>query len=206
MGDGRDRVADLGLADVLQAGRDVADLARHEPVDRHELRAEDAQLQRLRLGAAGHQADGLARLERALGEPDVDDHALVGVVVAVEDEALDGLRGIALGRWDAGDDGLEDLGHAGPVLGAREDDLLARDRQHVLQLVHDRLGVRGRQVDLVEDRDEGEALADREVDVGERLRFDALRRVDDEDRALAGLEAVAHLVGEVHVTRACRSG
>ena len=60
MGDGRDGVADLRLADVLEAGRDVADLARHEPVDRHELRAEDAQLQRLGFGAAGHQADGLA--------------------------------------------------------------------------------------------------------------------------------------------------
>ena len=40
----------------------------------------------------------------------------------------------------------------------------------------------------------------REMDVGERLGLDALRRVDDEDRALAGLEAVADLVGEVDVT------
>ena len=30
---------------------------------------------------------------------------------------------------------------------------------------------------------------EREVDVGERLGLDALGRVDDEDRALAGLEA-----------------
>ena len=38
------------------------------------------------------------------------------------------------------------------------------------------------------------------MDVGERLRLDTLRGVDDEDRALAGLQAVAHLVGEVDVT------
>ena len=119
--------------------------------------------------------------------------------MAVEDQALDGLGRIALGRRDAGDDGLEDLRHARPVLGAREDDLLARDRQHVLQLVHDRLGVRRREVDLVEDRDEREALAHGEVDVGERLGLDALGRVDDEDRALARLQAVADLVGEVDV-------
>ena len=37
------------------------------------------------------------------------------------------------------------------------------------------------------------------MDVGERLGLDALGRVDDEDRALAGLEAVADLVGEVDV-------
>ena len=39
----------------------------------------------------------------------------------------------------------------------------------------------------------------REVDVGERLGLDALGGVDDEDRALAGLQAVADLVGEVDV-------
>ena len=44
-----------------------------------------------------------------------------------------------------------------------------------------------------------QALLEREVDVGERLRLDALRGVDHEDRALAGLEAAAHLVGEVDV-------
>ncbi len=38
------------------------------------------------------------------------------------------------------------------------------------------------------------------MDVGERLRLDALRGVDDEDGALAGLQAVADLVGEVDVT------
>ena len=37
------------------------------------------------------------------------------------------------------------------------------------------------------------------MDVGERLGLDALGGVDDEDRALAGLQAVADLVGEVDV-------
>ena len=121
--------------------------------------------------------------------------------MAVEDQALERLRGVAFRGRDAGDDRLEDLVDAGAVLGRGEDDLLARDRQDVLELVDDRLGVGRRQVDLVEDRDEGQVLAQRQVDVGERLGLDALGRVDDEDRALAGLEAVADLVGEVDVTR-----
>ena len=44
-----------------------------------------------------------------------------------------------------------------------------------------------------------EVLAQGEMDVGERLGLDALGGVDDEDRALAGLQAVADLVGEVDV-------
>ena len=121
--------------------------------------------------------------------------------MAVEDEALERLRRVALGRRDAGDDRLEDVVDAGPVLGRGEDDLLARDGQDVLELVDDRVGVGRRQVDLVEDRDEREVLAQGEMDVGQRLGLDALGRVDDEDRALAGLQAVADLVGEVDVAR-----
>ena len=61
------------------------------------------------------------------------------------------------------------------------------------------VGLGRRQVDLVEDRDDRQALAQGEVDVGQRLGLDALGRVDDEDRALAGLQAAADLVGEVDV-------
>ena len=86
-----------------------------------------------------------------------------------------------------------------PSLADDEDDLLARDGQDVLELVHDDVGLGRRQVDLVDDRDDHEALRQREVDVGQRLRLDALGGVDDEDRALAGLQAAADLVGEVDV-------
>ena len=121
--------------------------------------------------------------------------------MAVEDEALEGAFRVALRGGDPRHDRLEDLRDAGAVLGRGEDDLLARDGQHALEVVHDRGRVGRRQVDLVEDRDEREVRAHREVDVGQGLRLDPLRRVDDEDGAFAGLEAVADLVGEVHVTR-----
>ena len=46
-----------------------------------------------------------------------------------------------------------------------------------------------------------EVVLQRQVDVGQRLRLDALRRVHDQDRALAGGQAARDLVGEVHVPR-----
>jgi hypothetical protein len=141
VGDGRDGIADLGLPDVLQPGRDIADLARHELLDRDELRPEHAELERLRLRPRGHEADRVMLAQGACSEADIDDDPLVHVVVAVEDQALERLRRVAFRSRDALDDRLEDLGHSGPVLGRGEDDLLARDREDVLELVHDRLGV-----------------------------------------------------------------
>ena len=61
------------------------------------------------------------------------------------------------------------------------------------------LGLGARQVDLVEDGDDLEAGVRGEVGVGERLRLDALARVDDQERPLAGGERSRDLVGEVHV-------
>ena len=42
-------------------------------------------------------------------------------------------------------------------------------------------------------------LFDRQVDVGQRLRLDALRGVDDQHRALAGGQRARHLVVKVDV-------
>ena len=97
------------------------------------------------------------------------------------------------------DDRLQHLVDAGALLGRDEDDLLARDGEHVLELLDDHVGLGRRQVDLVDDRDDDQALREREVDVGERLGLDALGGVDDEDGALARLEAAADLVAEVDV-------
>ena len=61
--------------------------------------------------------------------------------------------------------------------------------------------LRARQVDLVDDRDDLEVVLDREVGVGQRLRLDALRGVDQQQRALAGGERPRDLVREVDVSR-----
>jgi hypothetical protein len=55
------------------------------------------------------------------------------------------------------------------------------------------------QVDLVEHGHNLEVVLEREVHVGNRLRLDALRSVDDEQRALARGERARHLVPEVDV-------
>ena len=65
--------------------------------------------------------------------------------------------------------------------------------------VADAGGLGGGEVDLVEDRDDLVAGVDRLVDVGERLRLDALGGVDDEERAFDGAHRAGDLVGEVDV-------
>ena len=69
----------------------------------------------------------------------------------------------------------------------------------ICDLACDGVGIGGRQVDLVDDRNDVQVVLDREIGVRERLRLGALRRIDDEQRALAGLQGPRYLVGEVHM-------
>ena len=48
-----------------------------------------------------------------------------------------------------------------------------------------RVDVRGRQVDLVYHRQQLKIIAERQVEIGDRLRLDALRGIDDDQRAVA---------------------
>ena len=59
----------------------------------------------------------------------------------------------------------------------------------------------GRQIDLVDHRNNFQVVVQRQVGVGQRLRLHTLRGVHHQQRALAGLQAARNLVGEIHVAR-----
>ena len=86
-----------------------------------------------------------------------------------------------------------------PVLAQASTALARVEADDLLDLLPHPFRVGGGQVDLVDDRHDLVVVLDRLVDVGQRLRLDALRRVDDQQRALAGGEAAADLIGEVDV-------
>ena len=151
--------------------------------------------------AVGHHLDPVAVGELAVDHADVGDHAAVGVVDGVEDQRP--RRGVRVTDRSRRlrDDLVEQRLNAGAGL--------RRDPQHVRRVAADDagelrgvlLGLRGRQVDLVEHRDDVQVSAEREVEVGQRLGLDALRGVDQQHRGLARLERPRHLVGEVDVAR-----
>ena len=88
-------------------------------------------------------------------------------------------------RWDACDDGLEDVLDADALLRAREDRLFGGDGQNFLKLPHHGREIGVWKVNFVDHRDELELLLLGEVDIRDGLRLEALRGVHDEERALA---------------------
>ena len=196
-----DRVADLRVGHALDAAGDEAHFTRAEAIYHHRLRREDAELLHFVVLRGVHQQHLAAGADGAFQHADDDDHAAVGVVPGVEDQRLERRRGIALGRRHPRDDRLEDVLDAAALLGAREDRGVAVEADDVLDLPASLVGLRAREIDLVDDRDDLEAVFHRQVGVRQRLRFHALRGIDHQQRALARGERPRHLVAEVHVPR-----
>ena len=117
------------------------------------------------------------------------DDAEIGVVPGVDDERLQRRVGLALRRRQACDDRLQHVVDARAGLG-RDHAAASRgvEADDVLDLLPDAVGLGRRQVDLVQHRDDLEVGVDRLIGVGERLRLDALRGVDEQQRALAGAQ------------------
>jgi hypothetical protein len=192
-------VADGGVGHVLDRGGDEADLAGAEDVDLGLLGPEHADLVDLvdRLGLQG--LDLLAETQGPVEHPHQHHHAEIGVVPGVHQQGLERGRGVALGRRQPGDDGLQHVGDADAGLGRDHDGVRGVQPDDVLDLLLDPVGLGGGQVDLVEDRDDLMVVVDGLVDVGEGLRLDPLGGVDHQQAALAGRQAAGDLVGEIDV-------
>ncbi len=115
--------------------------------------------------------------------------------------ACSGPSGSPLRRRHAPHEFLEQLVDVLAGLRADAHGVLGLDADDLLDFLDDLRRVGRGQVDLVQHRHDFEALLERRVAVGDALRLDALRRVDDEQRAFAGRERPRHFVREVHVPR-----
>ena len=139
-------------------------------------------------------------MELAVDHPHERDDAAVLVVARVEDQRARRRVRIARRRGDPLDDRVEHVRDAFTRLGRDSQHALGRLADQLCDLVRRAVGIRLREVDLVHDRRDLEVVLDREVRIRERLRLDALRGVDDEQRSLARLERARDLVREVDVT------
>ncbi len=195
------RVPDLGVLDVLDVGDQDADLTGDQLRHWNGIGAEHPQVLDLEALLVGPQPDPLLDRERALEHPDQHHHPAIAVVPAVEDQRLQGGGGIAGGRVDVLHHRFEDLVDAHALLRRGKHCPRSVDADHIFNLGTRPLRIRGRQVDLVDHRDDVEVVVEGHVDVGEGLRLHPLRRIHHQKRPLAGSQRTGDLISEVNVSR-----
>jgi hypothetical protein len=131
-------------------------------------------------------ADFLPGLDRSVDDAHERDDANVTVVPGVDDQRLQRRLGIASRRRHAPDQFFKKLRDVFAGLRADANRVSGFDPDDLLDLRDHLFGIGRRQVDLVQHRHDLETLLERRIAIGHALRLDALRSIDDEQRALAG--------------------
>ena len=194
-----DGVAHAGLRHFLDLRGDEADFAGAEFRKLLDLGAEGADTVHQVDGVRRHELDLLALLDDAIDNAHQHDDAEIGIVPAIDQHGLQRLGGIALGRRDAFDDGFKDFDDANAGFGAGQHGARCVEADNVLDLLLHLFRIGGGQIDLVDHRHDFMIMLDALIDVGQRLRFDALGCVHHQQRAFAGGEGARDFIGEIDV-------
>ncbi len=194
------RVADRRAVYILDRGIDPAHLTGAKLVQLLALGREHADVAHFVGAAGGHHQQLVAGPDLALHDAHQRHHAQIVVEPGVDDQRLQPIRVARLRRGNARNDRFQHLDHIEPGLRTDGDRVGGIDADHRLDLELHFFDVGSRQVDLVQYRHHFQPHLHRGVAVRHRLRFDALRRVDHQQRAFTGGQRAADLVGKVDVT------
>ena len=197
----RHGVADAHVADVFQAAGDEADVARRELRHFHRRGLEAADVRDLEDFARRHHAKLHAFFDEAVHQPDMGDDALVRVEIRIEDQRAERFFFFAGGGGNPLDNRFQYIVHAEPGLRRRQHRVRRVKADGVLNFLFHLFRVGAGKIDFVDDGNNFKVVLQCHIDICQRLRFHALRRVHHEQRALAGGEASRHLVGEIHMAR-----
>ena len=197
----REGIAHAHGLGVLQARDHVADLANRQRVNRGLGRTLDTHAIDQKVALCLHHAQGIAFFDGAVKDAHRGDDATILVEVRIQDECLERRVRIALGRRDQKDNGLQQIVDALAGLARDTHGIIGRDRQVILDLGLNLVGMSRGQVDLVDGRHNVQIGVHGERRVRDGLRLNALRGVDNEHRALTGCQRARDLIGKVHVAR-----
>jgi len=138
-------------------------------------------------------------LDLTVKDADVQHHAFVVVVLAVKDQGAQLAHLLRGWRRQALNDAVEEFMDSLAGLGAHGQAVFSSQTKNLLNFHRHLVRIGSWQVDLIDDRNQREIVADREVCVGHGLRLHALRGVNHQNGTFTRFEGAAHFVSEVNV-------
>ncbi len=198
----RDRIAHAGMAHVLYGCRKVADHSGTQFIAGHICAGtEISRFNHIVNGPRCHHLHLSPRPDAPVLQPDKYDNSLVGIINGIKNKCFKGSLRVAFRRRDLFNYGFKHLFYVYIVFCGDQRRILSFKAYHVLDLFYDSLRFRTGQVYLVDDRHDLQVVVYRHVNVGQRLRLDALSRIHHKDRPLAGRKTPRDLVIKVNMAR-----
>ena len=194
-------IADSRVADVFDGCGKISHHSGREFTARDKLPgAKITDLHDLFLRAACHKPNLRALADHAVPHADKHDHTAVGIIKGVKNQRFQRRLWIACGCGNLLHHILKDLfdiqaalcGNLGGIHRLQADDVL----NFLLYLFRSCTC----KVHLVDDREHVKIVLQRKINVCHRLRLNALRRIHNQNRAVAGRKGTGHFIVKVHVS------
>ena len=196
-----DGVTHLGFGDAFDGSSNITDLARSKLIRGLQRRREHTHLRNIKLIARCHGADAHASAHRAFLDAHIAQSALVVVINAVKDQRAERLVRPAHRRRHKIHDLREHFVHVRAKLCGDARRVRRRQADHILDFADGMLRIGARQVDFVDDRHDLKAIVQREINIGKRLRLDALRCIHNEHRTFTCCKRTGNFISKVHMAR-----
>ena len=121
--------------------------------------------------------------------------------MAVKNQSTEWLIRITVWWWNAGNHSLKNLWYTDTGLGTRRDGLCRIDGQYRLDFFGNTLGVGGREVNLIDNRDDHKLSVHRKICIRKGLCFHTLCSIHDEERTFACIQRTRNFIRKVDVAR-----
>ena len=195
-------VTHAGIGYIFDGGRDVANFAGLQFFGRdHTGCAHIAHFHNIKLSAGRHHADGHAWFYSTFLHTNINNNALVAVVVGVEDQRLQRSFRIAGRSRNIGNNAFQHILDVQAGFRRNLRCVQSRDTDNILDLMGHTLRISGRQVDLIQDRNHFQIMFHSQIGVCQSLSLNTLRGINYQQGTLAGRQGTGNFVVKVYMTR-----
>ena len=136
--------------------------------------------------AGGHHLHLHTGGECTLHDPEIDNDAPVGVILAVKDQGPQRRLGIPLGSRHILHNILQHRRNVQSHLGRDLRCIQRRNADDILDLPFDPLRISGRQIDFIQHRQDLQIVFQRQIGIGQGLGFDALGSIHHQNSSFTG--------------------
>ncbi len=195
----RDGIAHARIGHALDVGDDETDVAGFEFFERDGFRCERAELLDLVNFVAVDEANLHVIRDAPFHHAHQHDGAAVNVEPRIKNQRLQRVFRAALGRRHASNSRFENFFDAEAAFCADQQRVFGGNGEDTFDLFLCEIRLRGGQINFIDHRNNRKVVPRGEKSIRDGLRFDALRRVDNEERAFAGGEGARDFVGKIDV-------
>ena len=148
-----------------------------------------------------HQANGIADFHRSLFDTNINYNALIGIIIAVENQGFQRCVRVAVWGRNIRDNTFHHFANVDSLFGGNPWSIHCRNSDNAFNLLTNPFRIGCWQVNLIDNWNDFQIMFNCQIGICQGLSFNALRSIDNQNCPLTGCQTSGHFIVKVHVSR-----